>query len=325
VIGAGLAGLTAARTLRAAGLDVELFDKARGPGGRTSTRRAPPFAFDHGAQYFTCKSEQFRSTVSSWCDAGVVCRWSGRIASLRHGVVTPTSDSVERFVGVPRMSAIARHLSRGLALKLERRVASVERASGRWSLRLDDGVTAGGFEGLIVATPAPQALPLLETAGVEALSELVRGVSMTPCHALMLGFDRRLDVEFDGAFVSDSALSWIAHDTSKPGRSEHEAWVAHSTPAWSAAHLETSREAVVERLLEALASALGREVAEPAHTGLHLWRLALAPEPLTRPAVFLAEHGIGVCGDWMHGARIESAVESGEAMAGEILGLAGTR
>ena len=40
VIGAGMAGATCARLLADAGLDVTLFDKSRGVGGRMSTRRA---------------------------------------------------------------------------------------------------------------------------------------------------------------------------------------------------------------------------------------------------------------------------------------------
>ena len=55
VIGAGISGLFAARTLADRGLNVKVFDKGRGLGGRMSTRRVDgKSCFDHGAQYFTC-------------------------------------------------------------------------------------------------------------------------------------------------------------------------------------------------------------------------------------------------------------------------------
>ena len=54
VVGAGMTGLTAARALSGQGHDVVVIDKARGPGGRMSTRRDNDLRFDHGAQYFTC-------------------------------------------------------------------------------------------------------------------------------------------------------------------------------------------------------------------------------------------------------------------------------
>ena len=49
VIGAGVAGLSCARDLAAAGVEVVVHDKGRRVGGRTSTRRHDGLAFDHGA------------------------------------------------------------------------------------------------------------------------------------------------------------------------------------------------------------------------------------------------------------------------------------
>ena len=65
IIGAGFAGLTLAKRL-AEQHDVSVFEKARGPGGRMSTRRADPFAFDHGAQYFTVETERFEAFLSPY-------------------------------------------------------------------------------------------------------------------------------------------------------------------------------------------------------------------------------------------------------------------
>ena len=52
VVGAGMAGLSAARALVDAGRSVVVFDKGRGIGGRMATRRLGAAVFDHGAQYF---------------------------------------------------------------------------------------------------------------------------------------------------------------------------------------------------------------------------------------------------------------------------------
>ena len=50
VVGAGLAGLTAAQALTDA-FDVIVLDKGRGFGGRMATRRIGDATFDHGAQF----------------------------------------------------------------------------------------------------------------------------------------------------------------------------------------------------------------------------------------------------------------------------------
>ena len=64
VIGAGLAGIACARRLRAAGLDVGVFDQGRRPGGRLATRDGEQAAFDHGAQYFTVRDAGFAELVA---------------------------------------------------------------------------------------------------------------------------------------------------------------------------------------------------------------------------------------------------------------------
>ena len=56
IIGSGMAGLTIH------GLEhynCTIFDRSRGVGGRITTRRAPPFQFDHGAPFFKAKSWAF--------------------------------------------------------------------------------------------------------------------------------------------------------------------------------------------------------------------------------------------------------------------------
>ncbi len=49
VVGAGLAGLAAARELRADGHEVVVLEKSRGLGGRLATRRAEGTVLDHGS------------------------------------------------------------------------------------------------------------------------------------------------------------------------------------------------------------------------------------------------------------------------------------
>ena len=76
VIGAGLAGLTAAGVLAKHGHQVVILEKARGPGGRMSTRRDGNVRFDHGAQYFTARHPRFIAQVEAWQEIGLVQRWN---------------------------------------------------------------------------------------------------------------------------------------------------------------------------------------------------------------------------------------------------------
>ena len=319
VVGAGLAGLCAARELVAHGHKVRVFEKARSVGGRTAWRREGEYHFDHGAQYFTVRDPRFRRYVTAWCNAGIVSPWKFAVGVAKAGTVTPKPESVERYVGVPGMNAMAKHLGAELDIVLNTRVGQVERSSGQWQLLSDAGVDLGQYEVVIIATPPAQAVPLL--TGAPRLAQQAEAVKLAPCWAVMVAFPDPLNIPFDGVFVHDSSLSWAARNASKPGRPGFECWVLHGTPEWSARHLEKTSDEVIAASLAAFFAATGLKPSQPVLTKAHRWRYSIAEQPLEQGCLWDPEQQLGTCGDWCQGSRIEGAVLSGLAMADRVLGL----
>lgn len=316
VIGAGIAGLAAARTLSDAGHEVLVIDKGRGPGGRTSRRRADPFAFDHGAQYFTARDPRFRRVVGAWREQGLVAPWTGRIVELTDGEVRPKQETTERLVAVPGMSSLARHLADDLPVRCGVRVTGLQHALGRWQLGAEDGSSLGEFDRLVVTAPPAQAAELLH--GGSPLAETLGEVEMAPCWAGMVGLEAPYPVELDGAFCSGGVLSWVARNSSKPGRSEAEAWVLHATPEWTLGHLELEREEVARELLRELERLTGQPAPATLHLDAHRWMYAQPAPGLDAGCLEDAERGLVVAGDAMTGGRVEGAWLSGVAAAGRL-------
>ena len=153
IVGAGIAGLQVARRLRAAGAEVQLFDKARGPSGRVATRRSDFGQFDHGAQYFTARDPRFQKQVEDWCARGVVELWTGRIVELTAGAVLAEKEPARRFVGAPKMSVLGRDLLGDMSIELSARVIGVEKNGSQLDLAIADGESQSGFDVVVSAVP----------------------------------------------------------------------------------------------------------------------------------------------------------------------------
>ena len=315
VIGAGISGLAAARTLVDRGFDVTVFDKGRGVGGRMSTRRTDVGRLDHGAQYFTVKDERFRRCVDEWRDAGVVDRWDGRVIELDGGRVSERAAS-DRFVGVPGMNAICKHLARNVVVSTGTRVVSAGRGS-MWKLATEDQLL-GDFDWLIVSIPPQQAAGLLEDR--TNLIPEIRAASFAPCWAAMFAFGDAIDFPADGVFVKNSSVSWMCRNTSKPARlSSSECWVVHASADWSSQNIERDADSVAAELLAQFFHELQVEPTRPLNSVAHRWRYANPVRHLSEGFLHDGSQQLLVCGDWCRGSRVEAAFLSGTAAADALI------
>jgi predicted NAD/FAD-dependent oxidoreductase len=312
IIGAGLAGLAAARRLAAQGRQVRLFDKGRGPGGRLATRRAEHagrrLQFDHGAQYLRAEG-------------------AGFAAALDEAGAQPWPDPARR-VGMPGMSALPRALLGTLPLAASRHVGEVAGTPGAWVLRHWDAKEArpgaplpatpptedGPFSAVLVTIPAPQLGELLPP-----LADALRPVRYAPCWTVMAAFDAPLPLP-DTLRPQGHAIGWAARDSSKPGRDAgQECWVVQAAPDWTRAHLEHRADAIVAPLLAELASLAGAPLAAPLWAAAHRWCYSLLEAPLGAPCLWDADRRIGLAGDWCLAGRAEAAWDSGTALADALL------
>lgn len=324
VIGAGLAGLSCAQALLQAGHTVHVFDKSRGPSGRMSTRRAEddngPWQCDHGAQYFTARDPAFRAEVARWQQAGVAALWNARLASFDGTAWTTPATPLERFVGTPRMTSpaawLVQHLGATALAQWQTTVQRLDHTGGGWTITsAEHGLHSPRYSAVLLAVPAPQAVPLLapvSPAGAAlAASALMRG-----SWAVMLRYASPVALPWEGAFINTGPLRWVARDSSKPGRTGQETWLLHASAEWSEAHIEDSADAVTAALLAAFA-ALGGPA--PVAATAHRWRYADTEPALTQGRWWDAQMRLGLCGDWLHGGKVEGAWLSGRALAQQVL------
>jgi renalase len=151
VIGAGLSGLSCAQALRSAGVEVRLFEGASFAGGRCATRLWQGHLVDHGVQYFTAQSPEFKKELLT------------RLRQFRP-IISPILDSENRLVTSshgPRFyvlqgnNYLAHVFSHGLDMRLNTHVGPLAfRANGIECM----GET---YQAVVSAIPGPQTARLL--------------------------------------------------------------------------------------------------------------------------------------------------------------------
>lgn len=352
VVGAGMAGLACAAALHAAGLNVTVFDKGRRAGGRMATRRVDGMAlgvhgisFDHGASNANAHDPEFAAVLAKmeasgdaapWPSAGPGC-WSGipgmsalgrhmerlgvgRVHNLRQATFLTRLSSGwmvrhrDADPSRPHHTVAAR--SGNYVEAIQRSYREADTAAPRPILIADEGGdVAGPFDAVLLALPAPQAAALLHAVPHRFAAEADRA-GMSPRWTLMLAFAAASDGP--DLLLPGGALSFIKRDSSQPGRAAvPECWVAHAGPDWSRVHLEDDAAAVQAALVQEFAAATGISQA-PLYAAVHRWRYALTESPLGVLALWDPDAGLGVCGDWCLGARVEDAFTSGRALAGML-------
>jgi hypothetical protein len=237
---------------------------------------------------------------------------------LGNGEILKENRPHKRYVGVPGMSALGRHLAVSLSIHWKTSVKQVSRDGAKIILKNEQSEHLGSYDALIASAPAEQSAQLM--AEFTHLAEKAAAIEMDPCWAVMLAFREPLNLPFDGAFIQKSPLIWAARNSSKPGRGIGDCWVLHAGAAWSQEHLGLDTKEVIHQLTASFFEATHSDASEPVFEMAHRWRYARARYPLNEGCLWDSHERIGLCGDWCHNSRIEGAFLSGTAMAGRILG-----
>jgi len=339
VIGAGIAGISCARTLAQAGHGVTVFEKSWRPGGRMATRASPFGGFDHGTQYFTVRDPRFALALTTVPD---LCKpWSANTVRVLdehgHTVAAGLPAREPHWVATPGMNDLPLQWVKPLlateSVRTQTRITRIERERGkvgRWQLHTVgpdiDGQherrTFDGFDAVVLAIPAWQARELLENSELATdWVQQINRVEVAPCWTLMLAFPQAmqpglgsLGPQWNAARSTHHRIAWLARESSKPGRSPIERWTVQASAQWSSEHLLDDPARVQAKLLRAFAEVTGIR-AEPAHQDIHRWLFAKTLQPLGSSHLWNSTSGLGVCGDWCIGHRIEDAFLSGLEMA----------
>jgi hypothetical protein len=225
------------------------------------------------------------------------------------------------------VTAFPRHLSRGLDIRLNTLVTSIQAGGDDISVQ-----TAGGenlhARDVVVAFALEQSAALLRPLGkdAEGLTALVGLFSSIPCLAVAAGY--RAGTSLPDWHVwypeGDTGILMVSNESSKRTDSRSPVFVIQGSARWSRRQLESPQQEWSAALLAAAARLIGPWAGSPEWTHPHRWRYSrLDPSnELAAPVVApIGRARIGLAGDlFSPGGGIQAAWVSGDRLAMELLG-----
>jgi predicted NAD/FAD-dependent oxidoreductase len=303
VIGAGMAGLTAAAHLVSSGHDVTVVEKGAVPGGRLATGELAGAVCDEGAQFFTARTEAFTAAVDAWRAEGLVYEWCRGFATV---------DGFPRYAARGGMRDLAAHLAGALDLRLDTMAFAVRPGDGGWRVTLADGDVMPA-DALVLTCPVPQSASLLISAEV-TVPDVLRALEYDRTIAVIAALDGPSAVAAPGGLQQpDDTFSFVA-DSQTKGVSAVPALTLHANAEWSLAHWDDDRVALADDLIAAAGPYVGGRAVLARR--VRRWRFATPQIPWPEPCLVVSERPpVVLAGDAFAGPRVEGAFTSGRAAA----------
>lgn len=308
IIGAGMAGLSAARAL-APETSVRILDKGRGVGGRLATRRINGAVLDHGAQFFTVRGDDFAAMVDSAQEANAIEEWCQGFA---------IEDGYPRYRGTAGMTSLAKWMAGSLSIDLGVEVSAVEATGSTIRCRDAEGSLLAEGTNAIVTAPIPQSLRLLQNGAVRTPPPLLAALEATDYFAtlaLLVTIEGEPNVaEPGGMQLDDGPFTFIA-DNYRKGISPTGALTFHANHDYSLRRFDDDGDEVLNELLELAKPWIGNARLTTAQ--LKKWRYAgpVKPLPNATEVIDCGSSKIALAGDAFAGPKVEGAFNSGLAAA----------
>ncbi len=319
IVGAGLCGVTAAREIHGGKRQSwKLIDKARSVGGRMATRRIDDARFDHGAQFFTVRSLEFRAQVDEWLRRDICKEWV-------RGFGDGQDDGHPRYVCESGMNHIVKHMAADLPkenIALNEKIVEIEMADGFISIASETGSKFFSKQ-LIMTAPLPQTTAMLSKFSADqrlaktmsTLSEVV----YDPCIAVMGFFDpEELPLDRFPAKSLQSPLAFVSDNYSKGLSIKKASLTVHLSSEASHGLFTAHDDVVVDFVCHELRRHYHlKRVTRPSTAEVHRWRFATPQKTFPEPYLgWAGPNGVKIyfAGEAFGGPKIEGAYLSGLAV-----------
>nr|XP_033796117.1 renalase isoform X2 [Geotrypetes seraphini] len=285
IVGAGLTGSVCAYLLRleaARSLQLVVWDKAKGAGGRMATTRSPSnpsVTVDLGFQFITA-SPDYAVKHQRFYDE-----------LLKHHICLPLNALVEgmivkegnhSYVTPCGVSAVVKHYLKqsGAEIFYEHHVTEINLRDAKWEVCRKSG-SSEWFDVVVLTMPTPQILELQGDIGKlikKSQKQQLEAVTYSSRYALGLFYESgtQIDVSWAAKYIpNNSCICYISIDNKKRNIESSvvgPSIVVHTGVQFGTQYLESDKKEVQKMILHQLEMLLPN-LPHPASIKCHKWRL----------------------------------------------------
>ena len=304
VIGSGISGATIANLINKK-FKVNLYDKGRGPGGRASFKRVKgKIGFDHGTQYFSPKTKEFKKFTNRLIKIKILKKWNGNHIFLNSK--KKENKKHIKIIGKKGNNDICKFLLKKVKCYYQSEVKKIYYKNKLWFLLFSDGKVKT-YKGVILTCPFPQLKRLSEKFinNIFIKKKLKMDANITVMIAIKK--NKRSPCSF---VFNDPILGWAGNENSKKRfKSKYDLWTLQSTFKWANRNIDKNKKNLKKNskiLIDKFFKLTKIERSKVIYSINHGWKYSSNSKPFKIRSYWDPQKKLGVCADWFIGPRLES-------------------
>ena len=285
-----------------------------------STREEPPFTFDHGAQFFKIKTNEFQNFVSELVTKKIMRPWNFKLAYFdgnNFKKIKNIKNEDKFFVGTPNMDSIVKYKSKNCKVNLNTKIEKIFKKNDKWYLSDQNKKEYGNYDWIILSLPAEQSFQLI-TQDISFYSSLEK-IKMNSCISLMIGMNEKLHLNYDAALIENKDIAWIAVNNTKPCRMKSHSLLINSSYEYASKNINSPTDEIIKHLLNITSDLIKKKLSNSQLIKLHKWRYVEAVKSPNENYFIDHKKKIAICGDWFVNSRVEGAFTSANELSKEII------
>ena len=319
VIGAGITGITLANLLQKK-FNLTIFEKSRGVGGRMATRRAEPYQFNHGAQYFKIENKEFKDFLQPLILNRIIKPLEvNQIEILNKEVIKRTKIyNKQYFTAESKMNSVVKYLiNNNFSIKFLCKIEKIIKENDKWFV-IDSGqVSFGPYDWLIITIPPNQAKEILYNNF--KFLDIIKKIKMRSCYSLMLGFDKFEELDYDTALFLDEDIQWFSIRKVILENKEYYNLLINSSYNFAEQNINGSEDKISDHLIKQVSDILKCNLYNYEHKALHFWKYAMSEKNNNLGSLIDEDLKVIVCGDWCMNGKVEGGFLSANNAANKLL------